>query len=102
VNVIRGIRQLQELGFTLREIKELIDLHRSTSRCVVDKHSEQSGVQRMIALTRKKLLLIEEKSRLLRRVRRDLAQMLKLLQTSAEKACPAARGSVDAPSCPRR
>ena len=102
VNVIRGIRQLQELGFTLREIKELIDLHRSTSRCVVDKYSEPRGVQRMIALTRKKLLVIEEKSRLLRRVRRDLVQMLKHLQTSAEKACPVARESVDAAVCPRR
>lgn len=102
VNVIRGIRQLQELGFTLREIKELIDLHRSTSRCVVDKHAEPGGVQRMIALTRRKLLVIEEKSRLLRHVRRDLVQMLENLQTSVEMACPVARQSSGAPACPRR
>ena len=101
VSVIRGIRQLQELGFTLREIKELIDLHRTTSRCVVDKHAKPGGVRRMIALTREKLLLIEEKSRLLRQVRRDLVQMLKNLQTSVEKACPVARGSVEAPGCPK-
>jgi len=102
VNVIRGIRQLQELGFTLREIKELIDLHRTTSKCVADKRSEPRGVPRMIALTRTKLQAIEEKSRLLRRVRRDLVQMLKHLQTSVEKACPVARESVDAPGCPKR
>jgi len=102
VSVIRGIRQLQELGFTLREIKELIDLHRTTSRCVVDKHSKPGGVQRMIALTSKKLLVIEEKSRLLRQVRRDLVQMLKNLQTTVEKACPVARQSMGTPDCPRR
>jgi MerR family transcriptional regulator, mercuric resistance operon regulatory protein len=98
VKVVRGIKQLQELGFTLKEIKELIDLHR-TAACVSNDRAEPRGVQGMIALTKEKLQLIEKKSRALRQMHRDVAKMLKNLQTSAEKACPVARQLPDAPSC---
>jgi MerR family mercuric resistance operon transcriptional regulator len=102
VSVVRGIRRLQELGFTLREIKELVDLHGSASKRAVDKRSTPGGVQRMIRVTKKRLLLVEEKSRLLRQMRRDLQQMLERLQTSVEMACPVARESITAASCPKR
>ncbi len=98
VRVVRGIKQLQELGFTLEEIKELIELHR-TAACVSNNRAKPRGVQRMIALTKEKLQVIEKKSRLLRQMHRDVAKMLENLQTSAEKACPVARDLVDAPSC---
>jgi len=98
VKVVKGIKQLQELGFTLKEIKELIDLHRTAAR-VSNSRAEPSGVQRMIALTKEKLQMIEKKSRLIRQMRREVAKMLENLQTSAERACPVARELPDAPSC---
>ena len=98
VKVVKGIKQLQELGFTLKEIKELIDLHRTAAR-VSNSRAEPSGVQRMIALTKEKLQMIEKKSRLIRQMQREVAKMLENLQTSAEKACPVARELPDAPSC---
>jgi DNA-binding transcriptional MerR regulator len=90
VQVVKGIKQLQELGFTLREIKELIDLHRCAAS-LSNHRADPRGLQRMIALTRQKLCVIENKSQLLRRMHRDVAKMLKNLQISAEKACPVAR-----------
>jgi len=98
VKVVKGIKELKELGFTLREIKELIDLHR-TAACVSNNAAEPRGVQRMIALAKEKLHVIETKSRILRQMHRDVAKMLKNLQKSAEKACPVARELPDAPSC---
>jgi len=98
VKVVKGIKQLQELGFTLREIKELIDLHRSAAR-LPSNRTERGGVQRMIALTKEKLQIIEKKSQVLRQMRRDVAKMLANLQASAEKACPVAREMAAAPSC---
>ena len=98
VKVVKGIKQLQELGFTLKEIKELIDLHRTAAR-VSNSRAEPSGVQRMIALTKEKLQMIEKKSRLIRQMQREVAKMLENLQTSAERACPVARELPDAPSC---
>jgi len=98
VNVVKGIKQLQELGFTLREIKELIDLHRC-SASVSSNRAGQGGVQRMIVLTKEKLEVIEKKSRLLRRMRRDVAKMLANLQGAAERACPVARDLATDRSC---
>jgi MerR family transcriptional regulator, mercuric resistance operon regulatory protein len=97
VQVVKGIKQLQELGFTLMEIKELIDLHRCAAS-LSNNRAEPRGVQRMIALTKKKLHIIEKKGQLLRRMHRDVAKMLENLQTSAEKACPVARGLAQAPA----
>lgn len=98
VQVVKGIKQLQELGFTLREIKELIDLHR-TAACLSNNGAERGGVLRMIALTKEKLHIIEKKSQLLRQMHKDVAKMLENLQTSAEKACPVAREMADARHC---
>src|SRR5260370_38336502 len=49
--------------------------------------SRPQGIQRMIALTQEKMKLIDNKIRLLRQMRRDVAKMLHNLQTSAEKTC---------------
>jgi len=98
VKVVKGIKELQELGFTLREIKELIDLHRS-SACISTNRAQIGGVARMIVLTKEKLQIIEKKSRLLRRMRKDVAKMLANLQTSSEKACPVARDQAAGSSC---
>jgi DNA-binding transcriptional MerR regulator len=61
VQVVKGIKQLQELGFTLREVKELIDLHRCAATLSNDR-AEARGVQRMIALMKEKLHDRNEKS----------------------------------------
>lgn len=101
VQVVKGIKQLQELGFTLREIKELIDLHR-TAACLTNNRAVPRGVQQMIALTKDKLRTIDKKCQLLRQMRKDVARMLENLQTSAEKACPVARELANARPCSER
>jgi len=65
--VVKGIKQLQELGFTLRKVEELIDVHRCAASLSNDR-AEPRGIQRMIALTKEKLHTVENKSRLLRRM----------------------------------
>jgi DNA-binding transcriptional MerR regulator len=90
VQVLKGIRAIQELGFTLKEVKELLDLH-NTAACAANNRGTPRGVQRMILLTEEKLQNIEKKMQLLRHMRKDVAQMLDALRTQAEKACPVAR-----------
>lgn len=90
VQVVKGIKEIQELGFTLKEIKELLDLHH-TAACLANNRGTPRGVQRMIALTKEKLQNIENKIRLLKQMHKDVAHMLDSLRTEAEKACPVAR-----------
>jgi DNA-binding transcriptional MerR regulator len=96
VRVVKGIRQMQGLGFTLKEIKELLDLHRTTS-CRSPRVPPR-GDQAMIALTQEKLQNIEKKIQLLRQMRNDVTNMLSRLQTQPEKACPVARELSQAPA----
>jgi DNA-binding transcriptional MerR regulator len=96
VQVVKGIRQMQSLGFTLKEIKELLDLHRSTS-CMSPNRVPPRADQGMIALTQEKLQNIEKKIQLLRQMRKDVTSMLSRLQTQPEKACPVARELSQAP-----
>ena len=97
VQVVKGIRQMQSLGFTLKEIKELLDLHR-TAACGSNQRARPGGDQRMIVLTQEKLQNIEHKIQLLRQMHKDVANMLGRLQTQPEKACPVARELALAPS----
>ena len=100
VQVVKGIKQMQGLGFTLKEIKELLDLHR-TAACVSKNRVRPGGNRDMIALTQEKLQDIRKKIQLLRQMHTDVANMLDSLQTEPEKACPVARELSQA-LCPRK
>jgi DNA-binding transcriptional MerR regulator len=87
VQSVKGIRLTQDLGFTLKEIKELLDLHRTVTR-LPDTMVDRTGIHHAIAMTEEKLRALDHKVRQLRRMRRDVAQMLISLQKAAGDACP--------------
>jgi DNA-binding transcriptional MerR regulator len=87
VNSVKGIRLTQDLGFTLKEIKELLDLHRTVTR-LPDPIVNRNGMRHAMAMTEEKLHVLDQKVRQLRRMRRDVAQMLLALQKAAGNACP--------------
>ncbi|HKV29087.1 MAG TPA: heavy metal-responsive transcriptional regulator [Candidatus Acidoferrales bacterium] len=84
---VRFIKQSQQLGFTLREIRELINIHESghpNSR----PHS-RSLQERAFQITQQRLNLIDEKIRILKQLRRPLVSALKKAQTRKMTVCPA-------------
>ena len=87
VHSVKGIRLTQDLGFTLKEIKELLDLHRTVTR-LPDPIVDRNGMRHAMAMTEEKLRVLDQKVRQLRRMRRDVAQMLIALQKAAGDACP--------------
>lgn len=87
VQALKGIRLTQELGFTLKEIRELLDLHRTASR-LADPVVDRSGMRHAMAMTEEKLRVLDHKAREIRRMRRDVVQILKALRTAAGNACP--------------
>ncbi len=86
VNSLKGIRLTQDLGFTLKEIKELLDLHRITR--LPDPIIDRIGMRHALAMTEEKLRVLDQKIGQLRRMRRDVARMLIALQKAAGDACP--------------
>jgi DNA-binding transcriptional MerR regulator len=87
VNSVKGIRLTQDLGFTLKEIKELLDLHRTVAR-LPEPIVDRNGMRHAMAMTEEKLRVLDQKVRQLRRMRRDVARMLVALQKAAGDACP--------------
>lgn len=96
VQAVKGIRLTQELGFTLKEIKELLDLHRTASR-LSDPVVDRTGMRQAIVMTEEKLRTLDHKVRAIRRMRRDVTQILKALRSAAGTACPFANRKASAP-----
>lgn len=90
LDIVRAIKEMQELGFTLREIKQLMDLHAVTR----PGGPQGSGdFQPAILMAQEKLQSIDEKVRLLRKMRGDVLCVLELLkQRAGAEVCPVARG----------
>lgn len=79
VRVVRYIKQSQELGFTLAEIKELLSLRRNPA----DNSAE------VRALAGSKLSGVEKKIAALGRIRDELKHILKSCECSDKSRCPA-------------
>lgn len=82
------VKQCQELGFTLREIQPMVNLHRAAARLT------ESGVRRPAEfrdigqLARVKLEQIDVKMRALKSVRARLLAMIDRIETVSSVGCP--------------
>lgn len=79
VQLIRYIKQSQELGFTLNEIKELLALR--------NKSGSNSAEVRTLA--QEKLANVESKLKRLQQMRDELKHILKTCDCSERERCPA-------------
>ncbi|MGH9710814.1 MAG: MerR family transcriptional regulator [Candidatus Acidiferrales bacterium] len=84
---VRFIKMSQQLGFTLKEIKELINIHEPGQS---NSHRENtSSWERAFQITKERLNLIDEKIRILKKLRLPLLSALKQAQTKKMTVCPA-------------
>ena len=84
------IRRNQELGFTLAEIRQLMDLH-TVLASMGPRHFRRrpSELQGIIEIGRERLLAIKNKSRMLNTMRRQLEGVLEQLESASVVTCPA-------------
>jgi len=89
------IKQCQELGFTLKEIQPLLNLHRAAARLSASGVRRPSEFRDIAQLARVKLDQIEEKMRALKSMRLRLLTMVDRIETVSSVGCP---GSAVVPS----
>ena len=89
------IKQSQKLGFTLREIRQMVELHYRIAR-LPSNGANSKECRAMAEMTEEKLKVVDEKIELLRAMRRDLRSMLQQLHSQLPR-CP-----VGMPSKPRK
>lgn len=86
---LRVIRRCKELGFTLKEIQQLLRLHRATAALPINGR-RPAELRKIAELGRRRLEQIEQKLRDLRSMRMELLAMLDRLETVGTLGCPAA------------
>lgn len=84
------IKRNQELGFTLAEIKQLIDLHIVLASMEHQRfHKRPRELEGIIEIGRERLSAIKEKARTLDAMQRQMEWLLQQLESARVVACPA-------------
>jgi DNA-binding transcriptional MerR regulator len=88
LNDLCVIHRCKELGFTLKDIQQLLRLHRATASPRQNaRHAKE--FRQIVALGRRRLEQIEQKLRDLRSMRMELFTMLDRVDTVGTIGCPA-------------
>lgn len=93
VERVTFIKRNQELGFTLTEIKQLMQLHGSMATLPKPLRRKPDQVRAIISLGRERLSVIDEKVRLLRAMRRELSAVVEYLENMSGTVCPVSGSS---------
>lgn len=88
VDDICFIKQCQELGFTLKEIQPLLQLHRAAAKLTATGIRRPAEFRDIAQLARVKLEQIEEKMHLLKSMRLRLLAMIDRIETTTSMGCP--------------
>jgi MerR family mercuric resistance operon transcriptional regulator len=86
---VRFIKDSQQLGFSLKEIKELLEIHESAKSFAGGRQANSKEWEKAFRIARERLALINQKIEFLKVLKKPLAAVLE--QPGAEKAmvCPA-------------
>jgi DNA-binding transcriptional MerR regulator len=86
---VRFIKDSQQLGFSLKEIKELLEIHESAKTFAGSTQTKPKEWEKAFRIAKERLELINQKIEFLKVLKRPLAAVLE--QPGAEKAmvCPA-------------
>jgi DNA-binding transcriptional MerR regulator len=84
------IRVCQSLGFTLREVQQLIRIHRFT--VMPDRQASMSAqaVRQIVSLAQERIVSIEDKIATLTRMRSEMISMVEALSSDSPARCQAA------------
>lgn len=93
VERVTFIKSNQELGFTLGEIKQLLDLHRVVAAMTFPLRHKPAELLGIIAIGRERLEVINQKVRTLHAMRSRLGSLLKQLEAATVAACPASKST---------
>ena len=86
---VRFIRVCQGLGFSLREVRELIRLHQAGTNSARIGDPSPKNVEQIVALAEERVASIDEKIAALTRMRAEMAAVIRVLTTAGSSRCPA-------------
>lgn len=85
------IKQCQHLGFTLKEIGQLVELHRVFPKSAATGKPKNAEVAKFLRMSEERLCTIDQKIEALRIMRADLSRLASELRKTKGLVCPATR-----------
>lgn len=88
VDRVHFIRSCQEIGFTLTEIREVNELHRVLALRDPAEKLKPKAQANFLAAANRRLKLIEEKIKVLVKMKKDMEGLVETLSGRAKPVCP--------------
>ena len=85
------IKQCQHLGFTLKEIGQLAELHQVFPKSAASRKPKNAEVAKFRQMSDERLRLIDQKIQALRKMRAELSRLANELRKTKGLVCPAAK-----------
>ena len=86
------IKWCQHLGFTLKEVRQLLELHLAVARLPLARSRRKPReLHSIVRMAEEKLVNIQEKMALLSDMRKQLLSMIEKLQAVPQPVCPASQ-----------
>ena len=86
---VKFIKQSQQLGFTLKEVKELMEIHESAKSFTDSARFRSKGWEEAFKIGKERLDLIDQKIQFLKVLRKPLATIFSNRSPQKEMVCPA-------------
>lgn len=86
---VKFIKQSQQLGFTLKEVKELMEIHESAKSLTASARFRSKEWEKAFNIARERLDLINQKIQFLKVLKKPLAVVLDQSDPQKEMICPA-------------
>jgi len=92
LEVLQFIRWAQQLGFTLKEIKQLLQLHTAVAN-LSKAHVRRDPVElgSIVQMAEEKLAAVQEKIKLLKSMGKQLSSTIEKLRSRPAPVCPASK-----------
>jgi MerR family mercuric resistance operon transcriptional regulator len=85
---LRLIRSCQDIGFTLNDVREILELHRVLAARKPAESIKPKAQAKLLATADRRLALIDEKLRTLRRMKNHLGALVATLAVDQKPVCP--------------
>jgi MerR family copper efflux transcriptional regulator len=82
------IRSCQEIGFTLKDVKDVFDLHRVLASPERAESLKPGAQKKFLAAAERRLALIDGKLKILHRMKKDMAGLVATLKHRQKPVCP--------------
>jgi len=100
---VKFIKQSQQLGFTLKEVKELMEIHESAQSFADRERFRSKEWEKAFKIARERLDLINQKIQFLKVLKKPLAAVLDQPDPEKQMVCPASLLEIpDSEQTPKR